>query len=59
MPSPQTMEHSDGVLMQLHPDSIWQVKEHPSEIAKFPSSHYSLGASTIELLQELQVEGVP
>jgi hypothetical protein len=32
-----------GLASQMNPDYIWQVEEHPSPFAVFPSSHCSVG----------------
>ena len=45
-PSPQigvqVVDVNAALLVQLHPDSISQVLEHPSELRRLPSSHCSV-----------------
>lgn len=59
-PSPHKMSQVEipkGGFVQVHPVSTRQLTEHPSRSAGGPLSHSSLGGSTIELPQILQVVG--
>lgn len=43
--------------MHVHPDSIWQVLLHPSRLAKFPCSHYSVPTKNPSPQTGTQVQG--
>lgn len=61
-PSPHIGVQTDKlpfVFEQSYPASFWHVLEHPSPYTKFPSSHYSLGGSSLLFPHFEQFEGLP